>query len=145
VCFHRRVAQLLPTSTIRIGGQDSGIAVLAMYKASCVENASLREEVFGLRNEVSGLRDDIRRLKEAAAADYEKLIAENKRLQDKLAKAEARFNRPAKTPQNSSMPPSQGQKPNGGLKCDEGVAPAKVRRGHPGAHLMSPLISLASG
>jgi hypothetical protein len=50
----------------------------------------------------------------ALRAETEKLAAENKRLQDQLAQLQAKLGRAAKTAKNSSLPPSQETKPNGG-------------------------------
>jgi transposase len=41
------------------------------------------------------------------------LIAENAELKERVARLEAKFGRPPKTPDNSSLPPSQGQKASG--------------------------------
>ena len=40
------------------------------------------------------------------------LAAENGKLKARVAELEAKLNRPAKTPDNSSVPPSRGQKAN---------------------------------
>ena len=41
------------------------------------------------------------------------LIAENAELKERLAKLEAKLGEPPKTPDNSSLPPSRGQKGSG--------------------------------
>ena len=70
----------------------------------------------------------------ALRAREEKLAVENRRLLDHVAKLEAKLGRPAKTPRNASVPPSQAAKPNGGTRCEAGAAATRTRRSHPGAH-----------
>ena len=78
-------------------------ALEARVSAMAAENAALRAENTVLKAENTALK------------------AENATLRDKL-------NLPPKTPDNSSKPPSQGQKPNG-------AATAKSKgRAHAGAH-----------
>lgn len=58
-----------------------------------------------------------------------KLAAENERLRARVAELEGKLNRPAKTPTNSSLPPSQGQKAN----RPTGEEPKKrTQASHPG-------------
>jgi len=70
----------------------------------------------------------------ALRAETEKLAAENKRLQDQLAQLQAKLGRAAKTEKNSSLPPSQETKPNGGANGEPATDKPQPRRGHPGAH-----------
>jgi transposase len=54
------------------------------------------------------------------------LIAENAQLRERIARLEARLGKPPRTPDNSSVPPSQGQKASGE------ILPRLGRKGHPG-------------
>jgi transposase len=85
------------------------------------ENAALHAENGRLRAENERLRD------EGNAKD-----AEIERQRAEIAALQARLGRPKKTPRNSSVPPSQGAKPN--AAANPPAAPARPRRGHPGAH-----------
>jgi len=57
------------------------------------------------------------------------LIAQNKALLARIAELEAKHGKPPKTPDNSSLPPSRGQKGN----VTEPTRVKKARKGHPGA------------
>ena len=103
------MSQLPPEIAIRLKGKTSFNVAMTVIEELCAENAGLR-------------------------AEKEKLAAENKRLQDQLAQLEAKLGRPAKTSKNSSLPPSQETKPNGGAKAEPGTDKPQRRRGHPGAH-----------
>src|SRR6266851_8636655 len=73
--------------------------------------------VLGLLRQISGL-----------TARVDELLAQNKALLVRIAELEAKHGKPPKTPDNSSLPPSRGQKGN--------VEPARVkktRKGRPGA------------
>jgi hypothetical protein len=85
------MSQLPPAIAIRLKGRNSFNAAMTVIEELCAENAGLR-------------------------AEKEKLAAENKRLQAQLAQIEAKLRRPSKTSKNSSLPPSQETKPNGGAK-----------------------------
>jgi len=64
-------------------------------------------------------------------ADNSKLHADNVRLQADNAELRAKLNLPPKTPENSSTPPSQGNKVSG----DESeTSEGKRRKPHAGAH-----------
>lgn len=56
------------------------------------------------------------------------LIAENEQLKERVAELEARLNLPPRTSDNSSVPPSKGQKPSGSS------APKAKAKPHRGAH-----------
>ena len=94
---------------IRLQGKTSFNVAMTVIEELCAENAALR-------------------------AETEKLAAENKRLQDQLAQLQAKLGRAAKTAKNSSLPPSQETKPNGGANGEPATDKAQPRRGHPGAH-----------
>src|SRR5437763_10859058 len=85
------------------------------------ENAALHAENGWLRAENERLRD------EGNAKD-----AEIERQRAAIAALRARLGRPKKTPRNSSVPPSQGAKPN--ATANPPADAAQPRRGHPGAH-----------
>jgi hypothetical protein len=94
---------------IRLQGKTSFNVAMTVIEELCAENAALR-------------------------AEKEKLAAENKRLQDQLAQLQAKLGRAAKTAKNSSLPPSQETKPNGGANGEPATDKPQPRRGHPGAH-----------
>src|ERR1700690_1259251 len=62
-------------------------------------------------------------------ARVEELLAQNKALLARIAELEAEHGKPAKTPDNSSLPPSRSQKGN----VAEATRVKKARKGHPGA------------
>ncbi|MFS8087139.1 MAG: IS66 family transposase [Acidobacteriota bacterium] len=64
----------------------------------------------------------------ALMARIEVLVAENAALASRVAELEAKLGLPPKTPDNSSVPPSKGQKPSGSS------APKGKARPHTGAH-----------
>ena len=64
----------------------------------------------------------------ALMARIEALVAENAALASRVAELEAKLGLPSKTPDNSSVPPSKGQKPSGSS------APKSKARPHAGAH-----------
>src|SRR5260370_8918447 len=74
--------------------------------------------VLGLLRKVSGL-----------TARVDGLVAQNQALLARIAELEAEHGKPPKTPDNSSLPPSRGQKGN----VAEPVMVKKARKGHPGA------------
>ena len=57
------------------------------------------------------------------------LTAENKKLKARVAELEAKANRPAKTPENSSIPPSKGQKAN---RPADQKDKKRIKASHPG-------------
>src|ERR1022692_4274600 len=74
--------------------------------------------VLGLLRQISGL-----------TARVDELVAQNKALLARIAELEAERGKPPKTPDNSSLPPSRGQKGN----VAEPTRVKKARKGHPGA------------
>jgi len=74
--------------------------------------------VLGLLRQISGL-----------TARVDELLAQNKALLARIAELEAERGKPPKTPDNSSLPPSRGQKGN----VAEPTRVKKARKGHPGA------------
>jgi len=62
-------------------------------------------------------------------ARVDELLAENKALRARIAELEAKHGKPPKTPDNSSVPPSRGQKGN----VAEPARGKKGRKGRPGA------------
>jgi transposase len=64
----------------------------------------------------------------ALMARIEALVAENAALVSRVAELEAKLGLPPKTPDNSGVPPSKGQKPSGSS------APKSKARPHAGAH-----------
>ena len=57
------------------------------------------------------------------------------RLTQRVAELETKLNLPKKTPDNSSTPPSKGQKPSASaVGKDEGEGAKKRGKSHPGAH-----------
>src|SRR5208337_1139719 len=62
-------------------------------------------------------------------ARVDELLAENKALRARIAELEAKHGKPPKTPDNSSLPPSRGQKGN----VAEPAKVKKTRKGRPGA------------
>src|SRR6204780_5805733 len=81
---------------------------------------SLPDDVkpLGLLRQISGL-----------TARVDELVAQNKALLARIAELEAKHDKPPKTPDNSSLPPSRGQKGN----VAEPTRVKKARKGHPGA------------
>src|SRR5690348_13228123 len=110
------MSQLLATIASRLEGRTSFNGAMMVIEELCAQNNGLREENAGLR------------------AETEKLTAENKRLQAQLTQLEAKLGRAAKTSKNSSLPPSQETKPNGGANGEPATDKPPPRRGHRGAH-----------
>src|SRR5208283_3796560 len=65
----------------------------------------------------------------ALAESNERLIAKVTNLEAEVARLQAKQDRPPKTPNNSSVPPSQGHK-----KTTEFVKSRRKKKPHPGAH-----------
>ena len=102
------MAQLPPAISLRLKGKNMFGAAMTVIDELCAENAALR-------------------------AREEKLAVENRRLLDHVAKLEAKLGRPAKTPRNSSVPPSQERNRMAGRKM-RGPEPPHAAARHPGAH-----------
>ena len=113
--FHGR-----PSATTDTDPNDATKTVPAPYNAANSSGSNLGPTSKAL----------VDRVKDDAA----KLAAENKRLQAELAQLETKRGHPAKTSKNSSLPPSQETKPNGGAKGEPGTQKPQPRRAHPGAH-----------
>src|ERR1700759_1730781 len=103
------MSQFPPAIAIRLKSKTSFNVAMTVIEELCAENAGLR-------------------------AEKEKLAAENKRLQAQLAQLEAKLRRPAKTSKNSSLPPPQETKPNGGASGEPATQKPQRRHGHRGAH-----------
>src|SRR6202158_5747541 len=74
--------------------------------------------VLGLLRQISGL-----------TARVDELLAQNRALLARIAELEGKHGKPPKTPDNSSLPPSRGQKGN----VAEPTRVKKARKGRPGA------------
>lgn len=72
--------------------------------------------------------DSLKRLVLQLVARIDELLAENKRLLARIAELEGRAGQPPKTPKNSSLPPSRGQKAN----VPDAPRERKGRKGRPG-------------
>lgn len=72
--------------------------------------------------------DSLKRLVLSLLAKIDDLVEQNKALLARIAELEGRAGKPPKTPTNSSLPPSSGQKPN---VAD--AAAKRRRKGRPGA------------
>ena len=71
--------------------------------------------------------DSLKPLVQQLLMRIDDLLAQNKALLARVAELEARLGQPPKTPDNSSLPPSRGQKANA-----EPPATKPPRKGHPG-------------
>jgi transposase len=83
---------------------------------------------------IDSLADDVKplvlaqlRQNSVLTARVEELVAQNKALLVRIAELEAEHGKPPKTPDNSSLPPSRGQKANA-----EPPAVKRRRKGRPG-------------
>ena len=74
-------------------------------------------------------RDSLKPLVGSLLSKIDELLEQNKALLTRIAELEAKLGTPPKTPTNSSLPPSRGQKANA-----DGASTAKKqrRKGHPG-------------
>lgn len=73
-------------------------------------------------------QDELIALVLGQAAQIEALAGQNEALRQRVAELEAKLAAPPKTPNNSSLPPSQGRKPNRAER-----RAGQKRKGHPGA------------
>src|SRR5580698_4289171 len=83
---------------------------------------------------IDSLADDVKPLGllrqiSVLTARVDELVAQNKALLARIAELEAEHGKPPKTPDNSSLPPSRGQKGN----VAEPMRVKKARKGRPGA------------
>ncbi len=85
---------------------------------------SLKGLVLSLLTKIDELFDQNKTL----LAKIDELHQQNKALLDRIAELEGRSGKPPKTPTNSSLPPSRGQKAN----VDDAPAKKKSRKGRPG-------------
>jgi len=80
-------------------------------------------------DKIDSLDDELKGLVLAMLRRSDDLLDENKVLRARIAELEAQLGKPPKTPDNSSLPPSRGQKANGEAKTSAG---AMRRKGHAG-------------
>ena len=73
-------------------------------------------------------KDSLKPLVGSLLTKIDELLAQNKALLARIAELEARLGQPPKTPTNSSVPPSKGQKAN----AAEPKSGKKRRKGRPG-------------
>src|ERR1700694_2577270 len=87
------------------------------------------EQIASLADDVKPLVLELLRQTGWRTARAAELVAQNKALLARIAELEAEHGKPPKTPDNSSLPPSRGQK--GSVAEPTGVK--KARKGRPGA------------
>ena len=87
------------------------------------------EEIDSLADDVKPLVLKLLRQISGLTARVDELVAQNKALLVRIAELEAEHDKPPKTPDNSSLPPSRGQKGN----VAEPTRVKKDRKGRPGA------------
>src|SRR3981189_1089194 len=87
------------------------------------------EKIDSLADDVKPLVLELLRQNSWLTARVDELVAQNKALLVRIAELEAEHGKPPKTPDNSSLPPSRGQK--GSVARPAGVK--KARKGRPGA------------
>ena len=87
------------------------------------------DKVDSLADDVKALVLELLRQNSGLMARIDELVAQNKALLVRIAELEAKQGKPPKTPDNSSVPPSRGQKGN----AAEPAKGKKARKGHPGA------------
>jgi transposase len=87
------------------------------------------EKIDSLADDVKPLVLALLRQNGVLAARVDELVAQNKALLVRIAELEAEHGKPPKTPDNSSLPPSRGQKGS----VAEPTRVKKARKGHLGA------------
>src|SRR3977135_4421225 len=87
------------------------------------------EKIDSLTDDVKPLVLELLRQISGLTARVDELVAQNKALLVRIAELEAEAGQPPKTPDNSSLPPSRGQKGN----VAEPTRVKKARKSHPGA------------
>ena len=87
-----------------------------------------RETIDSLADDVKPLVLELLRQISELKARVTELVADKKALQARIAELEDKQGKPPKTPDNSSVPPSRGQKTN----IAEPTGKKKARKGHPG-------------
>jgi len=80
-------------------------------------------------DKIDSLDDELKGLVLAMLRRSDDLLDENKLLRARIAELEAQLGKPPKTPDNSSLPPSRGQKANGEAKSSAGAIRRKGRAG----------------
>jgi transposase len=87
------------------------------------------DKIDSLADDVKALVLELLQQNSGLMARIDELVAQNKALLARIAELEAKQGKPPKTPDNSSLPPSRGQKGN----AAEPAKGKKARKGHPGA------------
>ena len=87
------------------------------------------EKIDSLADDVKPLVLELLRQNSGLTVRVNELLAQNKALLARIAELEAEHGKPPKTPDNSSLPPSRGQKGN----VTKPTRVKKARKGHPGA------------
>src|SRR5271154_2386242 len=87
------------------------------------------EKIDSLADDVKPLVLELLEQISGLTARVEELLAQNEALLARIADLEAKHGKPPKTPDNSSLPPSRGQKGS----VAEATRVKKARKGHPGA------------
>src|ERR1700758_5584117 len=93
-------------------------------KIDSLKDDNLKSLVLSLLARIDGLSDKNNSLQ----ARIDELLKQISTLLARIAELEARAGKPPKTPTNSSLPPSSGQKAN----VADASAPKRGRKGHPG-------------
>src|SRR5450631_2431877 len=87
------------------------------------------EKIDSLADDVKSMVLELLRQNSGLTARVDELVTQNKALLARIAELEAEHGKPPKTPDNSSLPPSRGQKGN----VAEPTRVKKARKGRPGA------------
>ena len=86
------------------------------------------EKIDSLADDVKSMVLELLRRNGGLTARVDELVAQNKALLARIAELEAEHGKPPRTPDNSSLPPSRGQKGN----VAEPAGVKKARKGRPG-------------